>query len=97
MRISDWSSDVCSSDLFLNSQHQVLACEPLFKGTVSEASVYPRVVVQRALELNASALIFSHQHPSGTTEPSMADRAITNRLKFILGIDLKSTRLNSSH
>src|SRR3546814_2996880 len=69
--------------VFLNSQHQVLACEPLFKGTVSEASVYPRVVVQRALELNASALIFSHQHPSGTTEPSMADRAITNRLKFI--------------
>src|SRR3546814_12894166 len=41
--------------VFLNSQHQVLACEPLFKGTVSEASVYPRVVVQRALELNASA------------------------------------------
>src|SRR3546814_16613757 len=72
--------------VFLNSQHQVLACEPLFKGTVSEASVYPRVVVQRALELNASALIMSHQHPSGTTEPSMADRAITNRLKFILGM-----------
>src|SRR3546814_6271777 len=55
--------------VFLNSQHQVLACEPLFKGTVSEASVYPRVVVQRALELNASALIMSHPHPSGTTEP----------------------------
>lgn len=72
--------------VFLNSQHQVLACEPLFKGTVSEASVYPRVVVQRALELNASALIMSHQHPSGTTEPSMADRAITNRLKFILSM-----------
>src|SRR3546814_12810937 len=72
--------------VFLNSQHQVLACEPLFKGTVSEASVYPRVVVQRALELNASALIFSHQHPSGTTEPSLADHAITNRLNFILGM-----------
>lgn len=72
--------------VFLNSQHQVLACECLFKGTVTTASVYPRVVVQRALELNASALIFSHQHPSGTTEPSTADRALTNQLKFILGM-----------
>lgn len=70
--------------VFLDSQHQVLACEPLFKGSVSEATVYPRVVVQRALALNASALIFSHQHPSGVTEPSMADRAITNQLKYIL-------------
>src|SRR3546814_6976742 len=72
--------------LVLLQSHQVLSCEPLVKGTVSEASVFPRVVLQVALELNASALIMSHQHPSGTTEPSMADRAITNRLKFILGM-----------
>src|SRR3546814_801334 len=64
MRISDWSSDVCSSDL--------------------QTSVYPRVVVQRALALNASALILAHQHPSGNTEPSAADRAITERLKSAL-------------
>src|SRR3546814_19540241 len=109
MRISDWSSDVCSSDLdgpkavrdylrlklmaerhevfvavFHNSQHQVLACEPLFKGTVSAASVYPRLVVQRALELNASALIFYHQLQSGTHSPSFADLPTTTRFKFTL-------------
>lgn len=70
--------------VFLDSQHQVLACEPLFKGSIREAPVYPRVVVQRALELNASALILSHQHPSGKTEPSMQDRAVTNQLQHIL-------------
>lgn len=66
--------------VFLDNQHQVLAFEPLFKGTVDQTSVYPRVVVQRALALNASALILAHQHPSGNTEPSAADRAITERL-----------------
>ncbi len=71
--------------VFLDSQHQVLAYEPLFKGTVDQTSVYPRVVVQRALALNASALILAHQHPSGVTEPSAADRALTDRLKAALG------------
>lgn len=70
--------------VFLDNQHQVLAFEPLFKGTVDQTSVYPRVVVQRALALNASALILAHQHPSGNTEPSAADRAITERLKSAL-------------
>ena len=70
--------------VFLDSQHQVLAYEPLFKGTVDQTSVYPRVVVQRALALNASALILAHQHPSGVTEPSTADRALTDRLKAAL-------------
>ena len=51
--------------VFLNSQHQVLAFEPLFKGTVDQTPVYPRILVQRALALNASALILAHQHPSG--------------------------------
>jgi DNA repair protein RadC len=45
--------------------HDVLAYEPMFKGTIDSTSVYPRVVVQRALELNAGAVIFSHQHPFG--------------------------------
>lgn len=70
--------------VFLDNQHQVLAFEPLFKGTVDQTSVYPRVVVQRALALNAAALILAHQHPSGITEPSAADRAITERLKSAL-------------
>ncbi|MCK9986225.1 MAG: DNA repair protein RadC [Azoarcus sp.] len=72
--------------VFLDSQHQVLAYEPLFKGTVDQTSVYPRVVVQRALALNASALILAHQHPSGVTEPSAADRALTDRLKAALAM-----------
>jgi DNA repair protein RadC len=70
--------------VFLDSQHQVLACEPLFRGTVDTTVVYPRVVVQRALELNAAALIFAHQHPSGNTQPSAADHAITERLRSAL-------------
>ncbi|MEW9900483.1 DNA repair protein RadC [Chitinivorax sp. PXF-14] len=70
--------------VFLDSQHQVIAFEPLFKGTIDQTSVYPRVVVQRALALNASALILAHQHPSGVTEPSVADRALTDRLRAAL-------------
>lgn len=64
----------------------MLVCELLFKGTVNETAVYPRVVVQRALELRAWSLIFAHQHPSGATEPSAADRAITRQLKDALSI-----------
>lgn len=72
--------------VFLDSQHQVLAYEPLFKGTVDASTVYPRVVVQRALALNAAALILAHQHPSGITEPSAADRMLTERLKAALAM-----------
>ncbi|MEL7822485.1 JAB domain-containing protein, partial [Pseudomonas aeruginosa] len=49
--------------VFLDSMHQVLAYEPLFRGTINSTSVYPRVVVQRVLELNAAAVVFAHQHP----------------------------------
>ena len=72
--------------VFMNSQHRVLAYEPMFKGTLDSTAVYPRVVVQRALELNAGAVIFSHQHPSGCTEPSSSDRALTDRLKAALAL-----------
>ncbi|BAT64946.1 MAG TPA: DNA repair protein RadC [Denitromonas sp.] len=72
--------------VFMNSQHRVLAYEPMFKGTLDSTAVYPRVVVQRALELNAGAVIFSHQHPSGCTEPSSADRVLTDRLKAALSL-----------
>ena len=65
---------------FLNSQHGLIACETLFSGTLDGAAVYPRVVVKRALELNAAAVIFAHNHPSGNSEPSSADRKITERL-----------------
>ena len=72
--------------LFLNSQHQVLAYEDLFKGTIDAASVYPREVVKRVLHHNAAAVILCHNHPSGTPEPSQADRAITNKLKEALSL-----------
>ncbi len=58
----------------------------MFKGTINATSVYPRVVVQRALELNAAAVIFAHQHPSGVTEPSSADRLLTEQLKAALAL-----------
>lgn len=66
--------------LFLDCQHQLLADETMFMGTIDASPVYPRIVVQKALEHNAAALILSHNHPSGIAEPSHADKAITNRL-----------------
>jgi len=70
--------------VFLDSQHQVLSYEPLFKGSIAQTSVYPRVIVQRALALNAAAVILAHQHPSGMTEPSSADRKLTEQLETTL-------------
>ncbi len=72
--------------LYLDSQHRLIAFERLFRGTVDGASVYPRVVVRRALELNAAALILTHNHPSGLPEPSTADIKITKRLKEALAL-----------
>jgi len=72
--------------MFLDSQHRLIAFERLFRGTVDGASVYPRVVVRHALELNAAALILTHNHPSGLPEPSNADIKITQRLKEALGL-----------
>ena len=68
------------SCLFLDSQHRVLRCEDLFFGTLDGAAVYPREVAVRALQYNAAAVIFAHNHPSGVAEPSSADRRITERL-----------------
>ncbi|WP_248804017.1 RadC family protein [Pseudomonas sp. MWU13-2100] len=70
--------------LFLDSKHRVLAFEPLFHGSIDNASVYPRQVVKRALAHNAAALILCHNHPSGVAEPSQADHVLTKRLKTAL-------------
>ncbi|HBO0859744.1 DNA repair protein RadC [Pseudomonas aeruginosa] len=72
--------------VFFNSLHQVIAFETLFKGTIDTAEVHPRVVVQRALAHNAAALIVGHLHPSGSTQPSAADHALTARLKSALSL-----------
>jgi len=70
--------------LFLDTTHRVLAFERMFHGTIDGASVYPRAVLKRAIEHNCAAVIFAHNHPSGQTKPSYADREITNRLKSVL-------------
>ena len=72
--------------LFLDARHRTLAFEELFRGTVDGAEVHPRVVVRRALAHNAAAVIVGHNHPSGSDEPSAADRAVTTRLKQALAL-----------
>ena len=66
--------------LFLDSKHRVIKFEELFSGTIDQASVYTREVAKRALYHNAAAVIFTHNHPSGTTDPSQADLSLTQRL-----------------
>ena len=72
--------------LFLDTHHRLIACEEMFRGTVSQTSVYPREVVKRALALNASSVILAHNHPSGATEPSNADRHLTKQLQSALAL-----------
>ena len=67
--------------MFLDTRHRMICFEKLFYGTIDGASVHPREVVKAALRVNAAAVIFSHNHPSGVAEPSQADIAITGRLK----------------
>ena len=70
--------------LFLDAQHRLIVCEELFRGTLTQTSVYPREVVKRSLELNAASVILAHNHPSGTLEPSRADELLTQTLKTSL-------------
>ncbi len=72
--------------LYLNSQHHLICCEDLFFGTLDGAPVYPRDVVRQALHYGAAAVVFAHNHPSGLSEPSAADRRITERLQAALAL-----------
>jgi DNA repair protein RadC len=72
--------------LMLDAQHRVLATEELFRGTLTQTSVYPREVVKAALHRNAAAVIFAHNHPSGLAEPSHADELLTRSLKSALSL-----------
>ncbi len=72
--------------LFLDNQHRVIQLDELFRGTIDSASVYPREVVKQALHHNAAAVIFAHNHPSGISEPSQADKLITEKLKQALAL-----------
>lgn len=69
---------------YLDNRHRIIRFEIAFRGTIDHTTIYPREIVRRALELNAAALIVGHNHPSGVTEPSDADRLITRRLRDAL-------------
>lgn len=66
--------------LFLDAQNRLIAAEELFRGTLTQTSVYPREVVKRSLHHNAAAVVFAHNHPSGVAEPSQADELLTRAL-----------------
>ena len=72
--------------LFLDNKNRVIEYEELFYGTIDSASVHARVIVQRALALNAAAVIVAHNHPSGEPDPSRADETLTLRLKEALAL-----------
>ncbi len=72
--------------LFLDTQNRIVAVEELFAGTLHQTSVHPREIVKRVLALNASAVVFAHNHPSGIAEPSVADRHLTQVLKDALNL-----------
>ena len=72
--------------IFLDSQNRLLAMEEMFRGTLTQTSVYPREVALRALHHQASAVVLAHNHPSGTVQPSRADEALTQTLKAALAL-----------
>jgi DNA repair protein RadC len=72
--------------LFLDTQNRLLALEELFRGTLTQTSVYPREVVLRALHHQAAAVVLAHNHPSGSVQPSRADEALTSTLKAALAL-----------
>ena len=85
LKLSDRRHEVFGA-LFLDNRHRVIEVAEMFQGTIDGASVHPRVVVQRALEVNAAAIVFFHNHPSGVAEPSHADESITRRLRDALAL-----------
>lgn len=84
-RLADLPHEVFSC-LFLDTRHRVIVYEELFRGTIDGAMVYPREVLKRALHHNAAAVIVGHNHPSGVSEPSEADRSITLKLAKALAL-----------
>ena len=72
--------------LFLDSQHRLIVLEEMFRGTLTQTSVYPREIIVRALALNAASVVLAHNHPSGTARPSRADETLTQTLKAALAL-----------
>ena len=72
--------------VFLDAQNHVIACDEMFRGTLTQTSVYPREVVKTSLAHNAAGVILCHNHPSGVSEPSAADRSLTRALTDALAL-----------
>ena len=72
--------------LFLDAQNRLIEAVEMFRGTLTQTSVYPREIIKRALAENAAAVIFAHNHPSGVAEPSRADEVLTRQLKEALSL-----------
>ena len=72
--------------LFLDAQHRLIEAEEMFRGTLTQTSVYPREVVKRSLYFNAAVVIFAHNHPSGIAQPSQADELLTRSLREALAL-----------
>lgn len=84
LKMRNYKSEVFAC-IFLDNHHRLIEFEELFKGTINAANVHPRELIKRVLYHNASSVILVHNHPSGSSEPSSADRHITDELKQTLG------------
>ncbi len=82
-RLRDYKNETFAA-LFLDNQHRIIAYEELFSGTINMATVHPRPIVERVLQLNAAALILAHNHPSGLSDASPQDIAVTERIRDAL-------------
>ena len=83
LKLGDSKNEIFGA-VFLDNKHRIICDEVIFTGSITSASVYPRVLAQKALEHNAAALFLYHNHPSGDPEPSSADEHITNKVKDAL-------------
>ncbi|WP_298623951.1 DNA repair protein RadC [uncultured Legionella sp.] len=82
-RLRDYKNETFAA-LYLDNQHRIIAYEELFSGTINSATVHPRPIIERVLQLNAAALILAHNHPSGVSDASHQDLAVTQRIKDAL-------------
>jgi DNA repair protein RadC len=85
LHIGSCSSEVFA-EVFLDVQHRMIALEEMFRGTLTQTSVYPREVVTRAIHHQAAAVVLAHNHPSGNIEPSRADESLTQTLRAALAL-----------
>ena len=85
LKMAEYEHEVFTA-IFLDAQHRVIRTEEMFRGTLTQTSVYPREVVKAALSHNACAVMFAHNHPSGMAEPSRSDELLTSALKQALAL-----------